>query len=92
MGSMIKKGGAMGAFKYKKVGEILVRHRKISSQRLNNAIVEGQRTNSPVLSVLRKKGSINVFDAAFALLEQACSKLDEDCTIAQTFAERPSYA
>ena len=82
----------MGAFEYKRVGEILVRHRKISSERLSNALTEGKRTNSPVLSVLRKGGSINVYDAAFALLEQACSRLDEDCTIAQTFAERPSYA
>ncbi len=82
----------MGAVEYKKVGEILVHHRKISKQGLKHALSEGKQSKEPLLSVLRRRGSINVFDAAFALLEQSCAKLDENCHIARTFSEQLSYA
>jgi len=74
-----------------RVGSILLDHRKVTRRHLVLAVTESRRSRSPVLGVLRRRGVIDVFDAAAALLEQACARLDPDNVQTRAFASAPSF-
>lgn len=65
----------MGSDTADRVGAILLHHGKVDEDVLAWALNEGRRCGLPLLTVLRRAGLIDVFDAVFALLEQASVRL-----------------